>query len=81
MDRFTAASLRGMRIFMIDGEAIRQRWDAVGSKLDERGRRLFAALVAAGLTLFRGLIGALPDAGRNLFVPLKVDEERKRDAA
>ena len=32
-----------MRIFMIDGEAIRQRWDAVGSKLDERGRRLFAA--------------------------------------
>ena len=28
---------------MIDGEAIRQRWDAVGSKLDERGRRLFAA--------------------------------------
>ncbi len=32
-----------MRIFMIDGEAIRQRWHAVGSKLDERGRRLFAA--------------------------------------
>ena len=28
---------------MIDGEAIRQRRDAVGSKLDERGRRLFAA--------------------------------------
>ncbi len=43
LDGFTAASLRGMRIFMIDGEAIRQRWDAVGSKLDERGRRLFAA--------------------------------------
>ena len=28
---------------MIDANAIRQRWDAVGSKLDERGRRLFAA--------------------------------------
>jgi hypothetical protein len=28
---------------MIDEDAIRQRWDAVGSQLDERGRRLFAA--------------------------------------
>ena len=28
---------------MIDENAIRQRWGAVGSKLDERGRRLFAA--------------------------------------
>ena len=28
---------------MIDEDAIRQRWEAVGSKLDERGRRLFAA--------------------------------------
>ena len=28
---------------MIDTNAIRQRWNAVGSKLDERGRRLFAA--------------------------------------
>jgi hypothetical protein len=28
---------------MIDRQAIRQRWDAVGAKLDERGRRLFAA--------------------------------------
>jgi len=28
---------------MIDRDAIQQRWDAVGSKLDERGRRLFAA--------------------------------------
>ena len=28
---------------MIDRRAIKQRWDAVGSKLDERGRRLFAA--------------------------------------
>jgi hypothetical protein len=27
---------------MIDEIAIRQRWKAVGSKLDERGRRLFA---------------------------------------
>src|SRR5947208_12162899 len=28
---------------MIDAEAIRLRWEAVGSTLDERGRRLFAA--------------------------------------
>jgi Rhodopirellula transposase DDE domain len=29
---------------MIDEDAIRQRWAAVGSKLDERGQRLFAAV-------------------------------------
>jgi Rhodopirellula transposase DDE domain len=28
---------------MIDAAAIRQRWEAVGSRLDERGQRLFAA--------------------------------------
>lgn len=28
---------------MIDRDAIKQRWDAIGCKLDERGRRLFAA--------------------------------------
>jgi hypothetical protein len=28
---------------MVDADAIRQRWEAVGAKLDERGRRLFAA--------------------------------------
>ncbi len=28
---------------MIDREVIRQRWEADGSKRDERGRRLFAA--------------------------------------
>src|SRR5438876_5632085 len=28
---------------MVDEDAIRQRWEAVGSELDERGRRLFAA--------------------------------------
>jgi Rhodopirellula transposase DDE domain len=28
---------------MIDRDGIRQRWEAVGSKLDERGQRLFAA--------------------------------------
>jgi hypothetical protein len=28
---------------MIDATAIRLRWDTVGSRLDERGRRLFAA--------------------------------------
>src|SRR5271166_5538938 len=30
-------------IGMIDCQAIRNRWEAVGSKLDERGRRVFAA--------------------------------------
>jgi hypothetical protein len=29
---------------VIDADAIRQRWEVVGSKLDERGRRLFAAV-------------------------------------
>src|SRR6202048_1596623 len=32
-----------MRFGMIDTQAIRQRWELVGSKLDERGRRMFAA--------------------------------------
>ena len=32
-----------MRVGMIDAQAIRQRWASVGSKLDERGRRVFAA--------------------------------------
>ena len=32
-----------MHVGMIDRQAIRRRWEAVGSKLDERGRRMFAA--------------------------------------
>jgi hypothetical protein len=32
-----------MRIGMIDMQAIRKRWDTVGSKLDERGQRVFAS--------------------------------------
>ena len=32
-----------MWVDMIDTQAIRQRWASVGSKLDERGRRVFAA--------------------------------------
>ena len=35
-------------IWMIDAAAIRLRWEAVGSKLDERGRRLFAAAEVRG---------------------------------
>src|ERR1700731_266267 len=31
---------------MVDADAIRQRWEAVGATLDERGRRLFAAAEA-----------------------------------
>ena len=30
-------------VWMIDADAIRVRWESVGSKLDERGRRLFGA--------------------------------------
>jgi Rhodopirellula transposase DDE domain len=32
-----------MPVIMIDTQAIRQRWNDMGSKLDERRRRLFAA--------------------------------------
>jgi hypothetical protein len=32
-----------MLVGMIDTQAIRRRWNDVGSKLDERRRRLFAA--------------------------------------
>src|SRR5258708_35067541 len=32
-----------MRVGMIDTQAIRQRWESVGSKLDERGKRVFEA--------------------------------------
>ena len=32
-----------MWVGMIDTRGIRQRWECVGSKLDERGRRMFAA--------------------------------------
>jgi DDE family transposase len=35
--------LVGTNVGMIDKDAIRQRWEADGSKRDERGRRLFAA--------------------------------------
>src|SRR5271170_6438206 len=39
-----------MPVVMIDRQAIRRRWNDVGSKLDERQRRLFAAceVLAAG---------------------------------
>jgi hypothetical protein len=40
---FSQRSWRQETAGEIDGEAIRRRWDAVGSKLDERGRRFFAA--------------------------------------
>src|SRR5262245_46262579 len=32
-----------MPVGMIDRQAIRKRWDTVGSKLDERGQRVFAS--------------------------------------
>ena len=40
---FLGAALRATSVCMIDWRAIRQRWEADGSKRDERGRRLFAA--------------------------------------
>ena len=42
-DRFPLALLPVTCVGMIDTLAIRQRWEADGSKRDERGRRLFAA--------------------------------------
>jgi Rhodopirellula transposase DDE domain len=42
-ERFPLALLPVTCVGMIDTQAIRQRWEADGSKRDERGRRLFAA--------------------------------------
>jgi hypothetical protein len=39
---FLSGALRSTSVRMIDLLAIRQRWEADGSKRDERGRRLFA---------------------------------------
>jgi hypothetical protein len=44
---------------MIDGDPIRQRWEAFGAKLDERGRRLFAA--AEVRTAGRGGLAAVAE--------------------
>jgi len=65
-----------MWIGMIDCQAIRKRWEAAGSKLDERGRRVFAAeeVRAAGwggleavseiTGLARSTIGPRPEGSR-----------------
>jgi len=47
---------------MIDEDAIRYRWETVGSKLDERGRRMFAAAEVrtagwGGLAIVSGISG------------------------
>src|SRR5436853_3846585 len=47
---------------MIDENAIRQRWETVGSTLDERRRRLFAAIEVrtagrGGLAVVSGITG------------------------
>lgn len=54
--------MRGMRVFMIEGQAIRRRWEAVSCQLDERGRRLFAAAEVraagrGGLAAVSGITG------------------------
>ena len=57
---------------MVDREPIRQRWETFGSKLDERGRRLFAAAEArtagrGGLVAVAGITGlARSTIGRGL---------------
>ena len=57
---------------MIDRQAIRKRWEAVGSKLDERGRRMFAAAEVrsagwGGLEAVSGVTGlARSTIGRGL---------------
>jgi hypothetical protein len=49
-------------VHMIDEDAIRYRWETVGSKLDERGRRMFAAAEVrtagwGGLAMVSGITG------------------------
>src|SRR5437867_3587664 len=77
-----------MRVGMIDTQAIRQRWESVGSKLDERGRRVFAAgeVRAAGwggLEAVSGITGlARSTIGRGLkdldAAPLPKGRERRK---
>src|SRR6267378_3055167 len=77
-----------MRVGMIDTQAIRQRWESVGSKLDERGRRVFAAGEAraagwGGLAAVSALTGlARSTIGRGLkdldAAPLPKGRERRK---
>ena len=76
-----------MPVDMIDIKAIRERWLAVGAKLDERGRRLFAAgevraagrggkVAVAGIT---GLaLSTLGHGLRDLDVPLPEGRTRAK---
>src|SRR6266705_3749718 len=77
-----------MQVGMVDRQAIRRRWEAVGSKLDERGRRMFAAgeaLVAGwgGLEAVSEITGlARSTIGRGLkalnAAPLAKGRERRK---
>jgi hypothetical protein len=77
-----------MRVGMIDTQAIRQRWASVGSKLDERGRRVFAAGEAraagwGGLAAVSAITGlARSTIGRGLkdldAAPLPKGRERRK---
>lgn len=40
---FLSWRFASIRVGMIDRQAIRQRWECVGTKLDEWGQRLFVA--------------------------------------
>ena len=60
---------------MIDEDGIRQRWESIGCKPDERGRRLFAAaeVEAAGYgalaIVSKAEVRTLPLALQSLFDP------------
>src|SRR5262249_8388902 len=77
-----------MRVGMIDTQGIRQRWESVGSKFDERGRRGFAAgevraAGGGGLAAGWGIAGlGRSTTGRGLkdldAVPLPKGRERRK---
>src|ERR1700732_2859024 len=77
-----------MRVGMIDTQAIRQRWASLGSKRDERGRRVFAAGEAraagwGGLAALSAITGlARSTIGRGLkdlaAAPLPKGRERRK---
>ena len=82
------AAARGGRVGMIDTQAIRERWASVGSKLGERGRRVFAASEAraagwGGLAAVSAITGlARSTIGRGLkdldAAPLPDGRERRK---
>ncbi|MER9658050.1 hypothetical protein NKJ26_32370 [Mesorhizobium sp. M0152] len=64
---------------MIDEDGIRYRWKTVGRKLDERGRRMFAAAEAgtagwgglAAVSLITGLAHSMINRGQDDLAPCR----------